>query len=217
MSSVNNTTPIKSTNIHWSVSNVLSSNRATRNGHKGAVLWFTGLSGSGKSTIACCTEKKLFNAGYQVCILDGDNIRHGLNSNLGFSPQDREENIRRVSEVAALLAEFGFIVLTAFISPYTQDRLRARDIVTRGGHEFAEIYVETPLAVCEERDVKGLYKKARAGEIAQFTGISAPYEVPLNPQLTIHTDKLSVEESVASVVEYITPLVCIPMNDQVMI
>lgn len=213
----NNTTSIKSTNICWSVSNVLSHNRTLRNGHKGAVVWFTGLSGSGKSTLACQIEKELFNTGYQVCVLDGDNIRHGLNSNLGFSPQDREENIRRVSEVAALLAGFGFIVLTAFISPYTQDRVRAREIVVQSGHEFAEIYVEASLAVCEARDVKGLYKKARTGEITEFTGISAPYQAPLAPQLTIHTGTLSIEESVASIVKYITPLVCVTINGQVMI
>ena len=208
---------IKSANIYWSEGNVLPRNRALRNGHHGAVLWFTGLSGSGKSTLARQIERELFNAGRQVYVLDGDNIRHGLNSNLGFSPQDREENIRRVSEVAALMADSGLIVLTAFISPYTQDRRRAREIVLQGGHEFAEVYVEAPLEVCEARDVKGLYKKARAGEIAEFTGISAPYEAPQNPEITLHTGKLSIEESVASVLEYITPRIRAVVEDEVVI
>ncbi len=174
--------------------------RAGRNGHVGGVLWFTGLSGAGKSTLAVALERRLFNLGYQVYVLDGDNVRHGLNGDLGFSPEDRAENIRRVGEVAALMARAGMIVLTAFISPYRSDRERAR---TAYGEGFHEIYVEADLATCEERDPKGLYAKARAGEISDFTGISAPYEAPESPELVVNTSHRQVDECVEQVTDYI--------------
>ena len=150
-------------------------------------------------------------------VLDGDNIRHGLNSNLGFSPEDRMENIRRVAEVATLMADAGLIVITAFISPYRQDRRRAREIVLEGGHEFAEIFVDAPLEVCEARDVKGLYKRARAGEISDFTGVSAPYEAPENPELDVRTGELSLDESSALVLDYIIPRIRAVSEDEVSI
>jgi bifunctional enzyme CysN/CysC len=196
-------TKVKSQNIYWSEGDVTALRRAARHGHKGAVIWLTGLSGSGKSTLSRAVERELFNLGMHPYVLDGDNIRHGLNSNLGFSPDDREENIRRVAEVAKLMADAGLITITAFISPYLADRRRAREIALEGGVDFLEVFVDAPLATCEERDTKGLYKKARAGEIAEFTGISAPYEAPENPELTIHTDRESREESAARIVELI--------------
>ena len=178
--------------------------RRERNAHKGGVLWFTGLSGAGKSTIAVELERRLFADGHQVYLLDGDNLRGGLNANLGFSPEDRAENIRRVGEVAALFADAGFIVISAFISPYRADRARARDATTeRGTGEFHEIYVEASLETCERRDPKGLYSKARAGKIADFTGISAPYEPPVDPALTLHTDTESVEQCVEALYDYV--------------
>lgn len=178
--------------------------RRQRNGHKGGVVWFTGLSGSGKTTIALEAERQLFQKQYQVYVLDGDNVRGGLNANLSFSPEDRAENIRRVGEVAALFADAGFVVLTAFISPYRSDRVRARAAVERyPGGAFHEVFVKAPLALCEERDPKGLYRKARAGDISEFTGISAPYEAPEIQELIIDTDAQSVEQSVATLVSYI--------------
>ena len=178
--------------------------RRQRNGHKGGVVWFTGLSGSGKTTIALEAERQLFQKNYQVYVLDGDNVRGGLNANLSFSPEDRAENIRRVGEVAALFADAGFVVLTAFISPYRSDRVRARAAVERyPSGAFHEVYVKAPLELCEERDPKGLYRKARAGDILEFTGISAPYEAPEIQELIIDTDALSVEQSVAALVSYI--------------
>jgi adenylylsulfate kinase len=159
----------------------------------------TGLSGSGKSTLAKALEKRLVESGHLAYILDGDNIRHGLNRDLGFSAQDRTENIRRVAEVARLLNEAGVIVITAFISPYREDRAQARQII--GASRFAEIYVDAPLEVCESRDPKGLYKKARAGEIPQFTGISDPYEAPEAPELRLRTAEESVDQLVARLVE----------------
>jgi len=210
-------TKVKSSNIYWSEGNVLPRNRSLRNGHRGAVLWLTGLSGSGKSALARNLERELFNGGRQVYVLDGDNIRHGLNSNLGFSPEDRMENIRRVAEVATLMADAGLIVITAFISPYRQDRRRAREIVLEGGHEFAEIFVDASLEVCEARDVKGLYKRARAGEITDFTGISAPYEAPENPELDVRTGELSLDESSALVLDYIVPRIRAVAEDEVSI
>jgi adenylylsulfate kinase len=146
-------------------------------------------------------------------VLDGDNIRHGLNANLGFSPEDRVENIRRVAEVAKLMADAGLIVLTAFISPYRDDRRRAREIALEAGGDFIEVFVDAPLNVCEERDVKGLYKRARAGEIAEFTGISAPYETPTDPEITVHTDKQTLTESVAQIVEVLRPRLRAEAND----
>ncbi len=195
----------KSANIFWSEGNVIPEQRYARNGHKGAVVWLTGLSGSGKSTVASALERELFNLGIQTYILDGDNIRHGLNSNLGFSPEDRVENIRRVAEVAKLMAGAGVVAITAFISPYQADRRKARTIACEAGVDFYEIHVAAPLEVCEQRDPKGLYKKARTGEIKEFTGISAPYEAPENPEITVHTDKQTLEESVAAIIETLRP------------
>lgn len=171
------------------------------NGHKSCILWFTGLSGSGKSTLAHRVEEILFEMGIRTYVLDGDNIRMGLNKNLGFSKEDREENIRRISEVAKLFVDAGIIVLTAFISPYRRDRDLARSLVEKG--EFIEIYVKCPLEVCEKRDVKGLYEKARKGIIKQFTGIDDPYEEPENPEIVVETDKYSLEESANIVVNYL--------------
>ncbi|HUC60459.1 MAG TPA: adenylyl-sulfate kinase [Alphaproteobacteria bacterium] len=175
--------------------------RARRNGHQGAVIWFTGLSGAGKSTLAMEVERRLFLAGYQVYVLDGDNVRRGLNADLGFAPDDRVENIRRVGEVAMLFADAGFIVITAFISPYISDRARARAAAAQGA--FHEVYIKADLELCERRDPKGLYKRARAGEIPDFTGVSAPYEPPPAPELTVDTGACSIEESVARVLAYI--------------
>ena len=194
---------VKSQNIFWSEGDVTPQHRAARNGHKGAVIWLTGLSGSGKSTISQALERELFNTNMHTYVLDGDNVRHGLNSNLGFSPEDREENIRRVAQVARLMADAGLISITAFISPYIADRRRAREIALESGVEFIEVFVDAPLEVCEQRDTKGLYKKARAGEIAEFTGISAPYEAPENPEVIVHTDRESREESVAKIIEHV--------------
>lgn len=160
---------------------------------KGMVLWFTGLSGSGKSTVADALNQKLFSEGKLSYILDGDNVRQGLNKDLTFSDEDRKENIRRISEVAKLMADTGLIVLTAFISPFREDRSQAREII--GANNFTEIYIDTPLEICEARDVKGLYKKARAGEISSFTGISSPYEAPINAEIAVKTQNQSVEES----------------------
>jgi bifunctional enzyme CysN/CysC len=210
-------TKVKSANIYWSEGNVLPKNRVLRNGHRGGVVWLTGLSGSGKSTIARALERELFNSGRQVYVLDGDNLRHGLNSNLGFSPEDRVENIRRVAEVAKIMSEAGLVVVTAFISPYRVDRGRAREIVLEGGHEFAEVYVEAPLAVCEERDVKGLYKRARSGEIAEFTGISAPYEAPDNAEIVVQTDVQSVDGAVAVILEHLLPRIRTVTGDEISI
>lgn len=167
-------------------------------GQRGTVVWFTGLSGSGKSTVARAVEKRLHDAGRLVYVLDGDNIRHGLCADLGFSPQDRTENIRRIGHVAALLADAGAIVLTAFISPYRSDRAQVRSVV---GGDFVEVHVDAPLDVCEARDPKGLYKKARAGQIPEFTGITAPYEPPENPDLRLRTGAQSLAESAAAVQE----------------
>ena len=172
-----------------------------RNNHKSRVLWFTGLSGSGKSTIANATEKLLFDEGFQTYILDGDNVRMGLNKDLGFSPEDRTENIRRITEVAKLFADSGSLVLTAFISPYLEDRLQAREII--GQEDFIEIYIKADLSVCESRDPKGLYKKARAGEIKGFTGIDAPYEAPKNPELIIESDKYDVDTCAEKIVDFL--------------
>jgi bifunctional enzyme CysN/CysC len=196
---------VVSQNITWSESEITRSARARRNGHKGAVVWLTGLSGSGKSTIANSLECELFARHYHVYVLDGDNVRHGLNANLGFSPEDRIENIRRVGEVARLMADSGVVALTAFISPYRADRRRAREIALEGGCEFVEIYVSASLAVCELRDPKDLYKKARAGEIKQFTGIDAPYEAPEDPEIIVPTDRQTVAESVASIMDQLLP------------
>ncbi len=190
----------QATNIFTVDSRVDAAARARRNRHKGGVLWFTGLSGAGKSTLAVEVERALFEEGYHVYVLDGDNLRHGLNSNLGFSHEDRTENIRRVGEVAALLADGGFICISAFISPYREDRRQARKA---SGDAFHEIYVEADLATCEARDPKGLYKRARRGEIADFTGISAPYELPETAELVVDTAANDVATCVRAVLDYV--------------
>jgi bifunctional enzyme CysN/CysC len=195
----------KSKNIFWSEGKITARDRAVRSGHRGAVIWFTGLSGAGKSTIAQALERELFNRGMQTYVLDGDNIRHGLNSNLGFSPKDRVENIRRVSEVARLMADSGVVAITAFISPYRMDRRRARETALEGKAEFIEVFVDAPLEVCEARDPKDLYKKARAGQIKDFTGIDAPYEPPEDPEIVVRTDKQTVDESIATILEQLLP------------
>jgi len=191
----------KSENIFWSHGAVTSRQRALRNGHDGCVIWLTGLSGSGKSTIATELERELFNAGRQVYVLDGDKLRHGLCRDLAFSPEDRKENIRRAGEVAKLLVDAGVICITSFISPYRADRQLVREMM--GENQFVEIYVNAPLEVCEKRDTKGLYARARANQIKEFTGISAPYEAPEKPELELHTDKITVAEAVAKVLEYL--------------
>jgi adenylylsulfate kinase len=191
----------KATNITWHAGEIHKKERETFLGQKGVVIWYTGLSGSGKSTLAVEVEKKLFENGNLAYVLDGDNIRHGLNKNLGFSPEDRTENIRRIGEVAKLFADAGMIVSTAFISPYIADRNTARELLSDG--EFIEVYVDVPLEIAEQRDPKGLYKKARAGEIKEFTGISAPYEAPENPELVVNTGDLSLEESANKVIDYL--------------
>jgi len=190
----------KATNIVWHQGAVTRADRERLNGHRGATVWFTGLSGSGKSTVAVALEKALWERGVHAFVLDGDNVRHGLNKNLGFSPADRTENIRRIGEVAKLFTDAGIIALTAFISPYRADRDQVRALM-KGG-DFIEILVDCPVEVCEQRDVKGLYKKARAGEIKEFTGISAPYEAPSNPELTVPSHQLTVEAAVAKIVDY---------------
>ena len=191
----------KATNITWHSGAVTREDREKLLNQKGAVIWFTGLSGSGKSTLAHAVEEKLFESGHLSYVLDGDNIRHGLNKNLGFSPEDREENIRRIGEVSKLFADAGILAMTAFISPYRSDRDKARALVESG--KFIEIYVKVPLEVAEQRDPKGLYKKARAGEIKEFTGIDAPYEEPSNAELIIDTSKHSLEESTEIVINFL--------------
>jgi len=195
----------KSKNIFWTEGKITARQRAMRAGHRGAVVWLTGLSGAGKSTIAQALERELFHRAMHTYVLDGDNVRHGLNSNLAFSPEDREENIRRVSEVAKLMADAGTIVVTAFISPYRMDRRRAREIALEGSAEFIEVFVDAPLEICETRDPKNLYKKARAGEIRDFTGIGAPYEAPEDAEIVVRTDRQTVDESVATILEQLLP------------
>ncbi len=191
-------TESKSTNITWHHADVSRDMREKTNGHKACVLWFTGLSGSGKSTLAHAVENALYDRGCRTYVLDGDNIRHGLNKNLGFSPEDRAENIRRIGEVSKLFNDAGVIALTAFISPYRADRDAARAI---SGDSFIEVYAKCSLEECEKRDPKGLYKKARKGEIPEFTGISAPYEEPLNAEIVVETDKKSLDDCVIQVLE----------------
>jgi bifunctional enzyme CysN/CysC len=195
----------KSANIFWSEGTVTPKQRYARNGHKGAVVWFTGLSGSGKSTLSHALERELFNLGIQTYILDGDNIRHGLNSNLGFSPEDRVENIRRVAEVAKLMGEAGVVVITAFISPYQADRRKARAVAVEAGVDFYEVFANADLSVCESRDPKGLYRKARTGEIAEFTGVSAPYEAPDSPEVSVNTGIQTISESIAHILDFLRP------------
>jgi bifunctional enzyme CysN/CysC len=192
---------IRSLHITQTAGKITTDDRAQRNGHRGAVVWLTGLSGSGKSTLAHVIERELFERGMQSYVLDGDNLRFGLNANLGFSPEDREENIRRVAEVARLFADSGQIVLASLISPYRQSRAHARDIAERAGVPFVEVYVKAPLDTCEARDPKGLYRRARAGEIPGFTGIDAPYEEPERAEVVVDTATLSIEEAAVAVLE----------------
>jgi adenylylsulfate kinase len=191
----------RSTNITWHGGNVTRTDRERVAGQRGVTVWLTGLSGSGKSTIAVGVEQELVRRGHLAYVLDGDNIRHGLNKNLGFSPEDRTENIRRIGEVAKLFADTGIVVLTSFISPYRADRDAVRALLAAG--DFVEGYVSASIETCESRDVKGLYAKARAGQIPEFTGISAPYEAPEAPELVLDTNRQSVAESVAQVVGYL--------------
>jgi adenylylsulfate kinase len=188
----------KSSNVVWHHATVTRERREASNGHHSVMLWFTGLSGAGKSTLAHAVEEQLHQMGCRTFTFDGDNVRHGLCSDLGFSSEDRVENIRRVGEMGKLFLEAGVIALTAFISPFRSDREKVRSLVPHG--EFLEIYCHCPLEVCEERDVKGLYKRARAGEIKNFTGISSPYEEPENPELVVNTGALELDECVASVI-----------------
>lgn len=195
---IHNERNIMTDDVYWHAGNIDRQSRQNRNKHKSFVLWFTGLSGSGKSTLANAIEKELFNTGHNVVVLDGDNVRHGLCSDLGFTEEDRHENMRRIGEVSKLFVESGTIVLAAFVSPYRQDREQVRSRLPHGN--FYEVYCECDLSVCEERDPKGLYARARKGEIENFTGISAPYEEPIKPDMIINTDNLSIDEEVAQVV-----------------
>ena len=188
-------------NITWHRGAITRKDRERLNGHRGFTLWFTGLSAAGKSTLAVAVEEALYKRGCRTYILDGDNIRHGLNKDLGFSPEDREENIRRIGEVAKLYRDCGVINMTAFISPYRKDRRAARGL--GGGDEFIEIFVDCPIEVCERRDPKGIYWRARKGLIKEFTGISAPYEPPESPELHLRTDRMSISECVAVIVDYL--------------
>jgi len=187
--------------IIWQPGHITREDRARVLAQRGVTVWLTGLSGSGKSTVAIGVEKRLIESGHAAYVLDGDNIRHGLNKNLGFSPADRSENIRRVGEVAKLFTDAGVIVLTSFISPYRADRDAVRALLGPG--DFVEVYVYASLEICESRDVKGLYKKARAGQIPEFTGISAPYEAPEQPELVLDTGRQTVDESVGELLRYL--------------
>jgi adenylylsulfate kinase len=190
-----------SNNITWHETSITKFERRQKNGYHSFVIWLTGLSGSGKSTIANALARKLFDENIHSYVLDGDNVRHGLNKDLGFSEEDRNENIRRIGEVAKLFVDSGQVVLTAFISPFRKDREVVRNLLEE--NEFIEVYVKCSLKSCEKRDPKGLYKKARKGEIKQFTGIDSPYEEPLNPEIVVDTEALSVEESVEEIYRYL--------------
>ena len=194
---------VRATNITWHEGHVTREERGQLLRQKGATLWFTGLSGSGKSTIAFTLEHALVQRGHLAYVLDGDNIRHGLNKNLGFSAADREENIRRIGEVAKLFADCGVITMTSFISPYRKDRDNVRALHAAGKLPFIEIHVKPPIATCETRDPKGLYKKARAGELKNFTGIDDPYEAPLQPELTIDATNTSPQEAAVLLLKYL--------------
>lgn len=191
----------KSSNVVWSDTNVTKDRRDNLNKQRSAVIWFTGLSGSGKTTVANALEQELHKLSFRTYLLDGDNVRHGLSNDLGFSDEDRTENIRRIGEVSKLFIDAGVMVLATFISPFLTDRKFVRNIVNET--EFIEIHIECPLETCEQRDVKGLYKKARAGEIKQFTGIDSPYEKPNDPEIVIDTSKLTIDESVAEIISYL--------------
>jgi adenylylsulfate kinase len=203
---------MKSSNTVWHHATVSRARREQLNGHRGAVIWFTGLSGSGKSTLSHAVEERLHQAECHTFVLDGDNIRHGLCADLSFSNIARAENIRRVGEVAKLFVEAGTIVLTAFISPFESDRERVKALLSPG--DFIEIYCRCPLEICEERDTKGLYKRARAGEIEEFTGISSPYDVPVNPAITIDTELLNLEECVELVLNLMHDFNVIGLGNQ---
>ena len=192
---------MKIPNIIYHQASVTRQRRNKSNNHRSLVLWFTGLSGSGKSTLAHALEEKLFQKGCRTYVLDGDNVRHGLNFNLDFSKAGRTENIRRISEVSKLMLDSGLIVMTAFISPFSKDREQARNLISR--ENFIEIYCKASLEICESRDVKGLYKLARAGEIKNYTGIDSPYEIPVSPELVIDTDEQSLEDSVSSILSFL--------------
>lgn len=191
----------KSTNITWHKPLVTQVDRERKNRHKGIVLWLTGLPSSGKSTLAHEVERRLFEMGCNSYVLDGDNIRHGLNKNLGFSPEDRKENIRRIGEVARLFADAGVIAITAFISPYLEDRAQARALNRQGS--FIEVYCKCSINECEKRDAKGLWQKARKGEVKEFTGVSAPYEEPETPEIVVETDKCDLEKCALHVIGYL--------------
>ena len=191
----------KATNVVWHESAVAKRDRVRLNNHRSVIIWFTGLSGSGKSTIACALEKRLHELAVRTYILDGDNMRYGLNCDLGFSSEDRKENIRRIGEVAKLFVDAGVVVLSSFISPFIEDRGFVRSIVD--SEEFVEIYVKCPLDVCEQRDPKGLYSRARKGEIKYFTGIDSPYEEPVQPEMIIDTSVTAVDDAVDSIVRYL--------------
>jgi len=188
-------------NTVWHEPTIFREDREKLNEHRSAILWFTGLSGAGKSTLAHAVEEELHRLGIRTFVLDGDNIRQGLCKDLGFSDADRTENIRRIGEVSKLMLDAGVVVMTAFISPFRKDRQLVRDLVKKG--DFIEIYCQAPLSVCEERDPKGLYKKVRAGQIPEFTGISSPYEEPENPELIVETDKYTVDECVEQIINYL--------------
>lgn len=189
------------THIVWHQATVVRDQRERQNGHKSFILWFTGLSGAGKSTLAHRVEQLLFEQGCKTYVFDGDNVRHGLCSDLGFSAEDRCENIRRIGEMSKLFVDAGVIALTAFISPFRRDRDLVRALVAPG--DFVEIFCDTPIEVCEQRDVKGLYRKARTGEIPEFTGISSPYEVPVQPEITVRTGEHSLDDCAAQILEYL--------------
>jgi len=199
-----------STNIVWHDGEISRADRATMLGHRGCTLWLTGLSGSGKSTVGVALEKALADRGVLSYRLDGDNIRHGLNANLGFSADDRQENIRRVGEVARLMTDAGLVTISSFISPYQADRDRVRQIHAAAGIEFIEVFINTPIEICEQRDPKGLYKKARAGEIKGFTGIDDPYESPAAAELVLDTGSLSIEQSVELLITELVGLGILP-------
>lgn len=201
-----------SNNITWFNGHVLRRDRELLNGHRGLVIWFTGLSASGKSTIAHLTEKELYNRGFSTYSLDGDNVRHGLCADLGFSHRDRTENIRRIAEMVKLFVDAGLIVLTAFISPFRMDRVKIRSLFH--GDEFIEVFVDCPVEVCTSRDRKGLYEKAQNGLIEDFTGISSPYEPPQNPEITISSDKEDPRRASKKVLNYIENLIHIPQNEK---
>lgn len=196
-------TVMKATNVHWHEGDITREDRHRLMGQKGVTIWFTGLSGSGKSTVAVALESTLYERGKLAYRLDGDNIRLGINKNLGFSAEDRTENIRRIGEIAKLFVDSGTIALSSFISPYQEDRDKVRQLHDEAGVDFIEVFVDCSLEEAEKRDPKGLYKKARAGEIKNFTGIDDPYEAPENPEIHLHTDQMTLDEEVAMIIHYL--------------